>query len=915
MNSRLTTLDLPTKTGLILLYAPILLVLFFPVLFLDRTLDPSRFVQGMYMDGPQPETERTTPTFVNDAGAVVWALQPWNHFISERLKTGELPLWNPYQGAGVPLAANFQSGVFSPLQWPFFLFSNTGYWDWLYVMRLLLAGGFTFLFLSTFQLSAPAAWLGGLCFMLCGYLIDYINMNHLNVELLLPALFYFGEKWVLKPGKNFAFLVICLSLSVLGGMPEATLIAWIFLFSYLVFRLASTRSGWHSYRLIGLAGCLGVLCSGILLLPGFEYIVHGGGKHHDFAWGETSLSPAGVVSILVPFFFGHPGSGWNPHIDKAFGAASGIGLIPLGLAIYGGWRRGPRWRLFFGFAALVVLFKIYGVPGINAIGRLPILDLIIFSKYLQIVLAFSIAALAALGFQALLLGHHSTSRIRFVFHLLSGTVLAFYLFHLESIWNSTRHLVMVVSAYSLFAVLMGAAAGFLLGPWGQKSLYRLLSRRSDNRLDRIGQRAKYCTCGVIMLMTFSEVFFLSIRLHPAAIPERETPAFVHALDALTGDQYRMSGSYVLFPNLATTYRLSDLRVLDPILPRRFVDFSERVLSRPFTSRFTGLDLWDYSHPFLDLASVRYIATERDLRNYLFRLAPSATPVQVPLGRGRVIDLLEFVSPVEFGLSFRDEAEVSFHLVARAATDVRLVIGRSGEDQLILQLPAGELLQERIDLQTFEGGGPLEFAFQGAGKVQAALFLEEQQDHSLVPVFNDPDSSVVIFERPSALPIYRLVSRARCVEPERVLDELVSPNSNLQDSVLLEDCSQVPEFILGSMTKVNGRVQVLNRTGNRVELETQADRPAVLVIGQTYFPGWHLLVDDEPVPLMSANYLFSAAVVPEGKHRVELEFRPASVRFGLLLSLLGLLLTAIAAFWLRAQADATPPRAGKAASSD
>jgi hypothetical protein len=47
-------------------------------------------------------------------GDTVLEMQPWLLFNKDELARGELPLWNPYNGAGLPHLANYQSAVFSP---------------------------------------------------------------------------------------------------------------------------------------------------------------------------------------------------------------------------------------------------------------------------------------------------------------------------------------------------------------------------------------------------------------------------------------------------------------------------------------------------------------------------------------------------------------------------------------------------------------------------------------------------------------------------------------------------------------------------------------------------------------------------------------------------------------------------------
>jgi uncharacterized membrane protein YfhO len=65
----------------------------------------------------------------------------------------------------------------------------------------------------------------------------------------------------------------------------------------------------------------------------------------------------------------------------------------------------------------------------------------------------------------------------------------------------------------------------------------------------------------------------------------------------------------------------------------------------------------------------------------------------------------------------------------------------------------------------------------------------------------------------------------------------------------------------------------------VELETTVERPALLVLTDTFYPGWEATVDGRPTPVLRADYLFRAVPVAAGHHTVRFTYRPASVRVG------------------------------------
>lgn len=61
----------------------------------------------------------------------------------------------------------------------------------------------------------------------------------------------------------------------------------------------------------------------------------------------------------------------------------------------------------------------------------------------------------------------------------------------------------------------------------------------------------------------------------------------------------------------------------------------------------------------------------------------------------------------------------------------------------------------------------------------------------------------------------------------------------------------------------------------------------LVVMDTFYPGWHALVDGQPAALQPANWVGRSIAVPAGQHTIEMWFDPATLRFGLFITLLTL----------------------------
>jgi hypothetical protein len=71
------------------------------------------------------------------------------------------------------------------------------------------------------------------------------------------------------------------------------------------------------------------------------------------------------------------------------------------------------------------------------------------------------------------------------------------------------------------------------------------------------------------------------------------------------------------------------------------------------------------------------------------------------------------------------------------------------------------------------------------------------------------------------------------------------------------------------------IEITSRSPNRLILEFETDRPAILVVSDPYFPGWRASDGEQQLRVMRANVLFRAVAVEAGAHRVVFEYCPAA----------------------------------------
>jgi hypothetical protein len=82
----------------------------------------------------------------------------------------------------------------------------------------------------------------------------------------------------------------------------------------------------------------------------------------------------------------------------------------------------------------------------------------------------------------------------------------------------------------------------------------------------------------------------------------------------------------------------------------------------------------------------------------------------------------------------------------------------------------------------------------------------------------------------------------------------------------------------------GPAQILHTENDRQVIETRTTRPGILVVSESWAPGWHARIGDDDLEVERVDYLFRGVKVPAGTHIVELTYRPLSWRIGWIVSL-------------------------------
>lgn len=164
----------------------------------------------------------------------------------------------------------------------------------------------------------------------------------------------------------------------------------------------------------------------------------------------------------------------------------------------------------------------------------------------------------------------------------------------------------------------------------------------------------------------------------------------------------------------------------------------------------------------------------------------------------------------------------------------------------------------------------------------------------------------LIEFTGALPRAKLYAQWQInTNDQEVLQQLSSPAFEPTRTVLISSNSLPATAASAADANTSaGSVQITSYAPKRVVLETQAEKPAVLLLNDKYDPNWKVWIDGQPGTVLRANYLMRAVYLPGGKHTIVFRFEPPLT--SLYISLVGLTLAVLlCGFLLFSRRMATP----------
>jgi len=146
-----------------------------------------------------------------------------------------------------------------------------------------------------------------------------------------------------------------------------------------------------------------------------------------------------------------------------------------------------------------------------------------------------------------------------------------------------------------------------------------------------------------------------------------------------------------------------------------------------------------------------------------------------------------------------------------------------------------------------------------------------------------DKEIKIYKNPESFSRAFLVHQAETVKNgAEALDRVLALGPELKHVAVLDGPLPEPVSKLttaGAEEGTGDRVQVISYTARQIEIEVETLSPGILILGDTYYPGWKAEIDGKGAPIFRANYLLRGIAVGPGSHRVRFFYRPFSFYIG------------------------------------
>jgi len=848
---------------------------------------------------------------------------PGRSQLVDRVRDGDLPGWNPLQGAGAELASVPSYGLLAPtgLAWWVLPHDLAPGWEKLTILVLATAG--TALFLRRLRVGRHAAWLGGMVYAGSGFMIAWTNWPQAGVAAMLPWLLWSTERALqLRTWRAQVPVALTVAVLLLGGFPAVTGLGIYCAAGFLVLRVLTRDTAlgarWSSAAAdlgrLSVALATGVLLAGVQLAT-FLYTyadLDTGYRENQF---DVVLPLRMALTALFPNAWGTMGGAPFFTTTNPIEANAHLGVAAVMLALVAVLVR-PRAELPRGarayFAGVVVvsalLIYVQG-PLLDWVGLLPVFSGNAIGRLMSVLL-LAAAVLAGLGCDAALSGSPGWSRSTLV-RVGAGLAVAVVAVLGLALWvrGEVGALLDPGPGHILLLATVGAAV--------VAAAVVVAGLRPSWRGPVLGVVPIVVVVQAVAAATPAWAQVDRSQFYPA------TPVHEYLLDHVGDDRIAVTGATMV--NGSTAYYGLPSATGHVFNSSQVHDLQEAVCREcQVTATYwvlpssTDVDLWQ--SPGLDRLAVRYLATdpesvipgteEQVATGEIETPVPTADEapmtVTVPGGplRGVLLDFRSGPAEVSSGhlvAEVRDEEGTVLvstrRLVQFSRPAVALYVALAGED-----LPVDGTYT--IELHWAGPTAPPILATDASGSPSLSV-IRPADDGLRLAFANGTD----VWERLTALPRIRWASTTEVIPAAEERIDAVGERGLPADTVVLEDVGPSTDGEPATLDVDEGR-------GDEISATLDAEGAGYLVVAESVQTDWTATVDGVEQEIVAADHAFGAVFVPAGHHEVSLSYTPRGATAGLAATGVGMLALVLMLLpptvWRRRRPDGDDPPGGRGA---
>lgn len=265
---------------------------------------------------------------------------PYREFwATDYLKKGQVPLWNPYVGGGLPILAEAQTGIFYPPAIILYYFLPVPVaFNWLIISSFIFIAIGMYFYAKEMGLTRIPSFFTALIFILSGFMWGHLRHVPIITALTTMPLMFLAVEEIIRGARLSWMLILAVltAISFLAGHYTTTYLILLVLSIYFILRLKGNNNLKLPLYVFG-AIILSGLIAAVQLLPSLELVKYSTRFNVDVGFQELWGSTFGWKHLLLfinPGILGDPSRGtWNMQQGNFWENVGYLGIFPLVLCL------------------------------------------------------------------------------------------------------------------------------------------------------------------------------------------------------------------------------------------------------------------------------------------------------------------------------------------------------------------------------------------------------------------------------------------------------------------------------------------------------------------------------------------------------------------------------------------------------